>query len=58
MKSFACGDVVPGCRSTFTAQDDETVLAQAAAHARAEHGLTEITPALVEQVRGRITVAA
>lgn len=58
MKSFACGDVVPGCGRTFGAPDEAGILAQVAAHARADHGLTEIPPALVAQVRERITVAA
>ncbi|GHE07078.1 DUF1059 domain-containing protein [Klenkia taihuensis] len=58
MKSFACGDVVPGCGRTFTATDDDAILAQVAAHAELDHGLTEVPPALVAQVRQRITAAA
>ncbi len=57
MKSFSCGDVVPGCGRTFTAADDDGILARVAEHATADHGLTEIPPALVEQVRARITAA-
>lgn len=57
MKSFACGDVVPGCGRTFSAADEDGILAQVAAHAGADHGLTEVPPALVTQVRSRITVA-
>ncbi len=57
MKSFACGDVVPGCGRAFTAPDENGILAQVAAHASADHGLTEVPPALVEQVRARITTA-
>jgi predicted small metal-binding protein len=57
MKSFSCGDVVPGCSRTFTAADENGILAQVAAHATADHGLTDIPPALVEQVRARITAA-
>ncbi len=57
MKSFSCGDVVPGCGRTFTAPDEGGILAQVAAHAAADHGLTDIPPALVEQVRARITAA-
>ena len=29
MKRFACGDIIPGCDSTFTAPDDAGILAQA-----------------------------
>jgi predicted small metal-binding protein len=57
MKSFACGDVVPGCGRAFTAPDENGILAQVAAHASADHGLTEVPPALVDQVRARITTA-
>ncbi|WP_336026881.1 DUF1059 domain-containing protein [Geodermatophilus sp. FMUSA9-8] len=57
MKSFACGDVVPGCGRSFTAADESGILAQVAGHAAAEHGLTDVPPALVEQVRARIVPA-
>jgi predicted small metal-binding protein len=58
MKSFACGDVVPGCGRTFTAVDEDGILAQVAAHASTDHGLVDVPPALVAQVSARITTAA
>ena len=58
MKSFACGDVVPGCGRAFSAADESGILAQVAAHAAADHGLTDVPPALVDQVRARITTVA
>ena len=54
MKTFACGDVVPGCTTTFTGPDDDAVLAQVAAHAAADHGLTDVSPELVAAVRSAI----
>jgi predicted small metal-binding protein len=54
VKTFACGDVVPGCTATFTGPDDDAVLAQVAAHATADHGLSSVPPELVEQVRASI----
>lgn len=57
VKQFACGDVVPGCQSSFVGADDEAVLAQVAAHARADHGLVEIPDTLVQQVVDRIVLA-
>jgi predicted small metal-binding protein len=57
MKVFSCGDVVPGCARSFTAADEGGILAQVAGHAGADHGLTEVPPALVEQVRAHITTA-
>ena len=56
MKIFACGDVVPGCGRTFSAADEDGILTQVAAHATHDHGLADVPPALVEQVRSRITV--
>jgi predicted small metal-binding protein len=58
MKAFACGDVVPGCQAKWVCSTDEEVLAEVARHARVDHGLTEIPPGLVEQVRARIVPVA
>lgn len=54
MKQFACGDVVPGCRTIVTASSEDEVLGAVGAHARDDHGLGEVPPALVAQVRARI----
>jgi predicted small metal-binding protein len=56
MKTFACGDVVPGCTHHFTGPDDDSVLDQVAAHAVADHGLGTIPAELVEQVRAAIVL--
>lgn len=57
MKRFRCGDVVPNCEATFTAPDNDGILSQVAVHARDDHGLTEISPELVDSVRAAITAA-
>jgi predicted small metal-binding protein len=57
MKSFRCGDVVPGCTRSFTGSDAD-ILSQVAAHARADHGLTEIPDELVVQVRNAMVPVA
>ena len=54
MKTFTCGDVVPGCGSSFSAVDEGGILSQVAAHAAADHGLTDVTPELVAAVRAAI----
>lgn len=54
MKMFNCGDVVPGCKATFRANDEQHLFAQIKLHAEQEHGLTEIPPALLTRVRGLI----
>ena len=53
-KNIACGDVVPGCPFTATAATEEELIAQVAAHAAHEHGVTEITPELAAQVKAAI----
>jgi len=57
LKSFACGDVVPGCDATFVCSSEDDVLAEVARHAARDHGLTSVPAELVEQVRARIVHA-
>ena len=54
MKSFACGDVVPGCEARWVCSTEDEVLFEVAAHAASAHGLTEVTPDLVRSVRSAI----
>ncbi|OMH23478.1 hypothetical protein BKD30_12395 [Tersicoccus phoenicis] len=56
MKSFACGDVVPGCQARWVCSTDEEILFQVAQHARASHGLTEVPATLVQSVRDAIVI--
>ncbi len=54
VKTFACGDVIPGCSARLSAVDEGGILAQVAGHAAADHGVTDITLELVQAVRDRI----
>jgi len=54
MKTFACGDVIPGCGASFSAADEDGIFGQVAGHAAADHGVTDITPELVQAVREHI----
>ena len=58
MKEFSCGDVVPGCKAHFSFSTTEEILQAVAEHAQRDHGLTDISDALVEQVIANIKVAA
>lgn len=58
MKEFSCGDVVPGCTAHFSAATDDEILSAVAEHARRDHGMTEVTAALVDAVRASIQTAA
>ncbi|BBE23600.1 hypothetical protein MN0502_24830 [Arthrobacter sp. MN05-02] len=51
MKSFACGDVVPGCDARWVCASDDDVLASVRDHAATAHGLTDLPPGVVEAVR-------
>lgn len=53
-KNIACGDIVPGCTFTATAATEEELIAQVAAHAAHDHGVTDITPELAAQVKAAI----
>ena len=55
--SFSCGDVMPGCAASFEAPSAEELLAQVGDHAGAAHGLTEVTPDVLRQVKANITGA-
>lgn len=54
MKSFACGDVVPGCQATWVCSTEDDILTNVAAHAAADHGLVEVSADLVAAVRANI----
>ena len=53
--SLACGDVMPGCAATFSAETEEDLLAQVVPHAAEEHDITDLTPEVVETVKAAIT---
>jgi predicted small metal-binding protein len=52
--SLACGDVMAGCDATFEADSEEELLAQVGPHAAEAHGIDEVTPEVLEAVRGAI----
>jgi predicted small metal-binding protein len=54
MKQFACGDVVPGCDARWVCDTEDEILARVAVHAREAHGLDDVPPELVDEVRSRI----
>jgi predicted small metal-binding protein len=54
MKEFRCGEVVPGCGTTFQSESEDEIFQQIAAHARDEHGMDEVPPEVVETIRAAI----
>ncbi len=57
MKTFACAQVVPGCDGVVTGETDDDVLAAAAEHAAAAHGMTEVPDEVVSAIRDGISDA-
>lgn len=55
MKRFNCGDVVPGCETTFVGADESDILVAVGRHAHDDHGLTEVPDELVAQVQAAIS---
>jgi predicted small metal-binding protein len=55
MKEFRCGELVPGCGATFEGASDDEILEQVAVHAREEHGMDEVPPAVVDKVLASIS---
>src|SRR4051794_13668721 len=52
--TLACGDVMSGCDARFIADSEEELLAQAAPHAAEVHGITDLSPDVLEAVKGAI----
>lgn len=58
MKTFSCGDVVPGCDATFVCDTDDDILAAVARHATTDHHLAAVPVELLTAVRAAITHTA
>ena len=57
MKKFACGDVVAGCEGVVTGETEDEVVAAAAEHAAAAHGMSDVPDEVVAAIRAGITDA-
>ncbi|MGV3564970.1 MAG: DUF1059 domain-containing protein [Nocardioides sp.] len=51
---LACGDVMPGCPTTFSESSRDALMSAVAGHAAQEHGITEITPEVAEAVSAQV----
>lgn len=54
-KHIACGQIVPDCPFTASAQTEEELIQKVVAHAAHDHGITEISPELAAKVKAAIT---
>ncbi|MEC5190037.1 MULTISPECIES: DUF1059 domain-containing protein [unclassified Arthrobacter] len=54
MKSFACGDVVPGCEARWVCSTEDEILVNVAAHAASSHGLVNLPDETVQSIHRAI----
>jgi predicted small metal-binding protein len=52
--SLACGDVMPGCATTFEADSEEELLQQVGPDAAEAHGISEVTPDVLAAVKAAV----
>jgi predicted small metal-binding protein len=53
-KVLRCNDLMPGCPFEARGDSEESVLVQAAEHAKSAHNLTDIPEEMISKVRGAI----
>jgi predicted small metal-binding protein len=53
-KHIACADVVGGCAFKASAETEDDLVKQVAAHATRDHGVQEVTPELAAKVKAAI----
>ena len=53
-KEICCGDVVPGCAFTASADSETELMQKVVAHAAEKHGVMEVTPELAAKVKAAI----
>ena len=55
MKQFRCGDVVLGCEWVTRNEDEQVLFEDIGEHARDAHGMHEVPPEVVAQIKAVIT---
>lgn len=53
-KILHCRDVGFDCEGVIRGETEDEVLQQAAEHARNDHGMQDVSPEVVEQIRAQI----
>lgn len=57
MKSFSCGDVVPGCDAHWELDTEDDILMAVAQHAADVHGMHAVPADVIDAVRAHIVSA-
>ncbi|TFD93270.1 DUF1059 domain-containing protein [Cryobacterium lactosi] len=58
MKSFACGDVVPGCTASWVSSTDDEILVLVARHASKVHNLDSVSAEMAQSITDRIVAVS
>jgi predicted small metal-binding protein len=54
MKEMRCADLMKGCNFVARGATDDEVMKKAAEHAKAAHGMKEVSPELAKKVKAAI----
>jgi predicted small metal-binding protein len=54
---LSCGDAMPGCSARFEEDSRDLILEKVAVHARDAHGVTDVTPEMLEAIGANIVPA-
>ena len=54
MKALHCGDLMSGCDFVARGATEDEVMQQAAEHAKAVHGMQDISPDMASKIRATI----
>lgn len=54
---LSCGDAMPGCSARFEEDSRERILELVAVHAREAHGVSDVTPEMLDAIGANIVTA-
>ena len=54
---LSCGDAMPGCSARFEEDSRDLILEKVAIHAREDHGVSDVTPEMLEAIGANIVPA-
>jgi predicted small metal-binding protein len=54
--SLSCGDAMPGCSARFENDSRDVILEQVSVHACKDHGVTEVTPEMLDAIGANIVL--
>ena len=55
--TLSCGDAMPGCSARFEEDSRERILELVAVHAKEAHGVSDVTPEMLDAIGANIVSA-